>query len=330
MFTRARRASCCALTAAAVALLVSSCTGSSASSSSANLGSSGPISITVGALPIVDDVALHIAADQGFFQQVGLNVHIQAVANSKLAIPMMAGGKMDIISGANYVTFIQASLANKAAPYSIVAEGASCAPGAFEVMALPNSGIKTPADLAGKTIAVNLTKNIQTLMIDSDLGAYKADPKVNYVAIPFPSMLAALTSHRVDAIGVVEPFASAAEQTAAAVPILDLCTGPTASFPLSGYIALSSWAQRNPDAVHRFQAAIARAQQVADTDRGEVEKALTEYIPHLSATQAAILALDQFPVSSNTAQLNRVSDLMQQAGLIKSTSSFHAASLIAH
>jgi NitT/TauT family transport system substrate-binding protein len=151
---------------------------------------------------------------------------------------------------------------------------------------------------------------------------------VHYVVIPFPKMVPALVAHKVDAIGVVEPFATASEQKAGALPILDLCSGPTAAFPLSGYIALSSWAQRNPDAVHRFQAAIEKAQQVADTNRGQVEKTLMKYIPGLTTLEASTISLDQFPVSTSAAQLNRVSDLMREAGLIRG--SFQAGSLIAH
>jgi NitT/TauT family transport system substrate-binding protein len=129
-------------------------------------------------------------------------------------------------------------------------------------------------------------------------------------------MVAALESHKVDAISAVEPFATAAQQIAGAVPILDQCTGPTNAIPLSGYFSTSAWAQQHPDAVSRFQQAMAQAQQVADTNRAEVEKALLAYVPKLSAVQAATIALDQFPTATDSVQVGRVANLMLEAGLL--------------
>ena len=163
---------------------------------------------------------------------------------------------------------------------------------------------------------MNLTQNIQTLMINSVLNAddVKAST-VHYKAIAFPKMLAALESHKVDAISAVEPFVTTAEQKAGAVPIVDQCSGPDSNLPLSGYIATSAWAQQNPEAVRRFQQAMAQAQEIADSDRAAVEKTLLTYVPGLTPEQAATITLEQFPTSLDSVQLNRVSDLMQEAGL---------------
>lgn len=314
MFTRLRRVSCCALAVAAVALL-SSC-GSDSGGGSA--GYSGPaIPITLGALPVVDDVSAYIAQREGIFKQYGLDVKIQQVLTSVLAIPMMKKGQIDILGGGNYVSFIEASAkAPGQLPYRILAEAATCSPGSFVILTLPSSGIQTPAQLEHKTIAVNLTANIQTLMINSVLTAddVKAST-VKYMAVPFPKMIAALESHKVDAISAVEPFLTTAEQKAGAVPIVDQCSGPDSNLPLSGYIATSAWAQQDPSAVRRFQQAMARAQEIADSDRAEVEKTLLTYVPGLTPVQAATITLEQFPTSLDSVQLNRVSDLMQEAGL---------------
>lgn len=323
MLTRVRPAHFYALAATAVALLCSSCGGSGATS-----GGSGTISITVGALPVVDDVGMYIAQDEGIFQQDGLNVTIQSVATSAVAIPQMKSGKIDILGGGNDVSFIQLAASNPASPpFKLLSEAATCAPGAFEVLVLPSSGIQTPADLEHKTIAVNIPNNIQTLTINSVLQADDvSSASVHYTAIPFPQMVAALKAHKVQAISEVEPFATQAQQAAGAEPILDQCTGPTNAIPLSGYYAPAAWAQQNPDAVQRFQKAMAQAQDIADTNRAEVEKALLTYVPKLSEVQAATIALDQFPTATDSVQLNRVSSLMLEAGLIHK--SFQASSLV--
>jgi NitT/TauT family transport system substrate-binding protein len=323
MFTRVRRVSYGALAAAAVALL-SSCSGSAADSGGS--GGSGTISITVGALPVVDDVGAYIAQDEGIFKQFGLNVKIVPVQVSTEAIPDMQKGTIDIIGGGNYVSFIQASTADPSnPPFKILAEAATCSSGSFSILTLPSSKIQTPADLAGKTIAVNTKPNIQTLMINSVLSADNVDAsKVKYVAIPFPKMAAALAKGQVDAISEVEPFATAAQETDGAQPLVDQCSGPDSSLPLSGYFSLSTWAQKNPQAASRFQQAMAQAQEIADTQRSTVEKTLVKYVPGLTAVQAATITLETFPTLMDGAQLNRVSDLMQEAGL----KSVKASSLI--
>jgi NitT/TauT family transport system substrate-binding protein len=286
------------------------------------------ISITVGALPVVDDVSAFIAADDGIFKKDGLNVTIKQVLQSTLAIPEMQKGTIDIIGGGNYVTFIKASATEPAnPPYRILSEAATCASGSFDVLTLPSSGIQTPADLEHKTIAVNLTNNIQTLMIDSVLKSEDVNPAlVRFVVIPFPKMVAALKTHRVDAMSAVEPFITTAEQEVGAQPILDQCSGPDSNLPLSGYFSTTAWAQQHPEAVRRFQQAMAQAQGIADTDRAQVEKTLLKYVAGLTPVQAATITLEQFPIALDGVQLNRVSDLMQEAGLIRS--SVQASSLI--
>lgn len=313
MLTRVRRVSCCALAVAAAALLTSSCSGSTAGA-----GNSGTISITVGALPVVDDVGVYIARNDGIFQQFGLDVTIKPVLQSTKAIPEMKKGAIDIIGGGNYVSFIQQAAGDPAnPPFRILAEAATCSSGSFAILTLSSSGIQTPAELKNKTIAVNLKNNIQTLMINSVLKSDDVNPaSLRYVVVPFPKMVAALKSHQVDAISAVEPFATTAEQAAGAQPVVDQCSGPDSNLPLSGYFATSAWAQQHPDAVHRFQQAMAQAQEVADTKRGEVEKILLTYVKGLTPEEAATITLEQFPTSLDAVQLNRVSDLMQEAGLI--------------
>lgn len=313
MFIGVRRGPWRVLAAAAVVLLASSCSGVGSSH-----GSSGTDSITIGALPVVDDVSLYIAAQEGIYKQYGLNVTLKPVASSAVAIPEMKSGEINILGGGNYVSFVgQAAKTPASPPFKILAEGATCTPNSFEVLALQSSGIQRPADLAHKTIAVNIPDNIQTLTINSVLTADDVNPStVKYAVISFPKMAAALKAHKVDAISVVEPFATAAEQSLGAEPILDQCSGPTSNIPLSGYFSTAAWAQQNPDVVSRFQKAISQAQEIADTNRLAVEKALRSYVKGLTPVEAGTIALDQFPTSTDSVQLNRVSDLMKEAGLL--------------
>ena len=271
--------------------------------------------ITVAALPIVDTVGMFIAKKEGFFKQEGLTVNVKMVAQSTAAISAMLAGSVDVIAGGNYVSFIEGD-AHGAFKIRVLVDGTACGHHTFSVLALPKSGIKSPADLVGKTVAVNLTNNIQTLMLNAQLKADNIDAaKVHYVAIPFPNMAAALQTGKVDAISVVEPFLTGAEQSLGATEVTDQCLGAQSGMPLSGYFATQAWAQKYPNTARAFQRAMDKGQALADSNRALVEQVLPTYTK-ITTKVAALIALNSFPTSLDAMRLQRVVNLMQSGGLL--------------
>ena len=268
--TRAGRLALTALGVLSVGVLTVACgsPGSSSNGGSATgsapesaSGSPAATSIVVGSLPLVDTAGLQVALKEGFFKQAGLNVTVKSVTQSTAAIPDLLHGSIDVIGGGNYVSFFEAE-ANGTFPVEILAPADDCTTDTFGVVAMPSSGISKPADLAGKTIAVNLTQNIQTLATNSVLAADGVTASsVHYVEIPFPDMAAALQANRVDAISVVEPFLSAA-LAAGGKLVTSTCTGSMADFPLSGYMTTKSWAQQHAAAARAFQQAAGEGQRI--------------------------------------------------------------------
>lgn len=314
---RAGRVSLAATASLALALLAAACSSSNAATVPPHPALE-KTHITVGALPVVDSVGLYLAIKNGYFQQEGLTVTVDPVAKSPDAIPEMEQGKVDIIAGANYVSFFQAQVASGGQQsFKVLVDGISCNADTFDVLALPSSGINSPAQLAGKTIGVNLKNNIQTLLTNTALRAANVNPStVHYVQVAFPKMADALKAHQVDAISAVEPFITGAELSVGAQTILSDCTGPTANFPISGYIATQAWTQKYPNTARAFQAAMDRGQALADSSRADVEQALTGYINGLSSQEAAIVNLGQFPTSLDSTHLQRVASLMATGGLV--------------
>jgi len=312
-FSRMRSAGAAGLGLAA--LLLAACGGQGASTG--NGGTSGPekTHLIVGALPVIDDAPLFLAIKRGYFKQQGLTVTPQIINQSTLALPDMLHGTVDIISGGNYVSYFEGQ-AQGTFSIRVLVAAAACQSGSFAVLALPGSGITSPASLAGKTVAVNLTNNIQTLVTNAVLKADKVAGAPKYVAIPFPDMATALKAHRVDAISVVEPFLTGAEQAAGAKVVMSECTGPTANFPLSGYFATAAWTKQYPRTARAFQHAMAKAQALAARDPAAVKQILPTYTK-ITATAAQHISLNSFPAAAEPAQLQRVADLMQAGGLVK-------------
>ena len=300
----------------------STSSGSSASPSSAKLEQS---SITVGALPVVDSAGLYLANKLGYFKQEGLTVKIAPVTQSTQAIPDMLHGTIAIIGGANYVSFIEAQ-AKGTAQFKVVAEGVTCKPNTFGVAVLPSSGITKPADLAGKTVAVNLTNNIQTLTLNAVLKADGVDPsKVKYVVIPFPNMVTALKAKQVNAISAVEPFLGGALAADGAKQVVSSCDGPVANMPMSGYLATSAWTQKNPNTAKAFQTALLKAQAYANANPSAVKAILPTYTK-VTAAQANALPLNNYPSTLDPAEMTKVITVMKSGGL--ATGSATASTLL--
>jgi NitT/TauT family transport system substrate-binding protein len=134
---------------------------------------------------------------------------------------------------------------------------------------------------------------------------------VHFVAIPFPAMGKALTSHRVDAAFMIEPYATEAEDQDGLVPLADMDQGATQDFPLTGYVATQAWMARYPRTAAAFTRALARGQRLAATSRLDVNQALIRYTT-ISRQTAAVMATGTFPQSVTTAALVRVAGLVQR------------------
>lgn len=294
--------------------LISACGGSSTSGDTTSSGLEKK-SITVAALPIVDTVGFFIAQQKGFFEQEGLNITVKPVVQSAAAISAMLSGSADIIAGGNYVSFFEGE-ANGVFKIRVLVDGTSCGRHTFSVLALPKSGIRRPADLVGKTIAVNIPNNIQSLMLNALLSADNVDAsKVTYVPVPFPQMAAALQAGRVDAISTVEPFLTGAEKQLGAGDVANQCIGALSGMPLSGYFATQSWVQKYPHTARAFQRALEKGQELADSNRALVEKVLPTY-SKVTPKVAALISLNDFPMSLDATRLQRVANLMLAGKLL--------------
>jgi NitT/TauT family transport system substrate-binding protein len=307
------------VSALSLAVFTAACSSSGGSSSGASASaqatgnSSATTSIIVGSLPVIDTAGLQVALKEGFFKQAGLNVTVESVTQSTAAIPDLLHGSIDVIAGGNYVSFFEAE-ANGTFPVQILAPADDCTADTYGVVAMPSSGITTPADLAGKTIAVNLTQNVQTLTTSAVLAADGVDASsLHYVQIPFPDMGAALQANRVDAISAVEPFLSAA-LAAGGKLVTSTCTGSMANFPLSGYVTTKSWTEGHAIAARAFQQAVEKGNAYADAHPSVVRALLPTYTS-ITAKAAAVMPLTSYPDSLTTAPLQRIATLMRAGGL---------------
>jgi NitT/TauT family transport system substrate-binding protein len=294
------------------ASVAAGCGGDAQSPTSGGLEKS---TVTVAALPLLDVAAVHIAQEQKFFAAEGLTVKISPVAQSLAALPALKNGQVDVIAGANYVTFLQA-FQQGTLKLKIIADGAAVAPGFMRLLVLPDSPIKKVSDLAGKTVAVNILNNIQSLTFNEILTAAHVDPgTVKYRAVQFPLMDKALANHDVDAVHTAEPFGTVIQKKLNARLVIDGGAAPNTGLPVSGYVTTDDFVTKYPKTAAAFQRAIRKAQALAAGDRAQVERVLPGYAK-VDAATAATLALPAYPVAVDPAALQRLSDLMVHQGLL--------------
>ena len=305
------------VTTAALALtLVAGC--SSGRGAAASSGVEKP-NLNVAVVPALDSAGFFVALYQGLFKAQGLNVHFIPATSSETVIANQVKGADDITAG-NYVSYIQAQRSGEA-NLDIFAEGSVMEPGAQGIYTMPNSPIKTLADLKNHTIAINAPKNILYLLASSVLAEHGVSPaSVKFTSVPFPEMATELKSGAVSAAVLPEPFSSGAEQAEGGIPLVDLNQGATTSFPVEGYVVTKQWAAKYPHTLAAFYKALEEGQQIADTSRAAVEAAMEDVrAPFgVSKATAAVMGLDSYPVSTGPVgsvdkiRLQRVVDVMQQ------------------
>jgi NitT/TauT family transport system substrate-binding protein len=302
-----------AVTAAVSIAAVAGC-GSTAPVLASGAGPEKP-HLVVAAVRATDEVPLYLAEKDGFFRQQGLNVTVVPLNTSTAAVPRLVNGTIDVIAGANYVSFFGAQ-ARGVLHIKVIAPAGSCTGSDFAVLTLPGSTITRPADLAGKTITEPGPASVNTLLIDAQLAANGVSPaKARFLTVPFVSSAAALHAHRVDAISLIEPFLTEALANGAQT-IMPLCTGPTANLPLSGDITIAAWAARYPRTAAAYARALAQGAAVAAGNHAAEEEVLAANVPITPASLVSMVNFNTYPLSLNPVQIQQVADLMYEDRLL--------------
>jgi NitT/TauT family transport system substrate-binding protein len=344
----------------AACLVLAAVSACSAGSSQSADKPSGPLyHLNVLAQTVVDDAPFYIALKDGYFADEGLDVTYTPLSKTTLGLPGLASGKYPIVIGGNYPTMIQADEdipdtgipgapavgATPAVPavppqvikeltgqIRVLVEGYAGGPNVMTVDVLPTSKIRDAAGLEHEKVAVNLLNGIQALTLNATLQADGVNPAtIDYVAVPFPDMVAALKTHKVDAADLLEPFLTEAEVQAGAQMVVDQMAGPTAQLPISGVFTTNSFISAHAKVAQEFQAAMLRAQALADSNRLAVEQVLPQYIPPVPDGApikeiAPVISLGLYPANLDPVPLQRVISLMLTQHAL--TSPLEASNLI--
>ncbi len=293
--------------------------------SSGGLSSGDNQTITVAAVPGVDDAPLYVALREGLFRQRGLHVTITNYSSLRDEIQALGSGRADIAAG-DYTDFFTKQSRGDL-DLRLITDGYDASPNVMAVLTRPDSGITSPQDLVDKVIATppaqairpgsNLPYSMEMMATQAVLRTDGVGPtSIHWRPTPEKDMISALRDHTVDAIVATEPYLLQAESQLGAVSVLDSCSGVTSGLPLLGYFTVQKFQREHAQVIRAFRSALVSAQAAA-TMRGPVQKTLTSSM-HMNGQSAALLTLGQYPTFLSIGQVQRVADLMYDAGMIGS------------
>ncbi|WP_204331320.1 ABC transporter substrate-binding protein [Geodermatophilus sabuli] len=301
--------------AGALALAVTGC-GSSDDGTPSSGGAESLDAVTAGIVPVVDSAPIYLGQQQGFFEDPGIDLTLQSGQGGAAIVPGVVNGTFQF--GFGNVTSVLLA-ADQGLPLEIVAGGVASTGEAGAdfsgVVARPDSGIATAADLAGKRVAVNTLNNIGTTTINESVRKAGGDPaSIQYVELPFADMPAALDQGNVDAVWVVEPFLTVAAGGGGRV-VASNYVDAADDLTVAVYFTSAQLAADDPDLVDRFQAAMTQSLEYARQNPDATRAILTEYTD-IEQSVLDSLQLPEWPTEINRDSIETLAELGVADGLL--------------
>jgi NitT/TauT family transport system substrate-binding protein len=274
--------------------------------------------IKLGLLPFSESLGAVIADKQGYFKDAGLTVESAKFDSGALAVPVLQSGRMDVVLSSTVSTFqaIEQGLdAVVLAPGAIVR---TAPPDTTTAVMARKGAIKSPKDLEGKRIAVNVINSTAWLHAVAWLEKHGVDrSKVRFTEVPFPQMNDPLLNGQIDAIVQVEPFRSAlmASGNTEIVGWPYVETAPDTD--ITQYIALTSWVEKNRATATKFVAAVTKGAQFAASNEAATRDINMQFTNLNPALKDKVL-LPRLGTAINLKEMGHTIGLMQKYGLLKS------------
>lgn len=184
----------------------------------------------------------------------------------------------------------------------------------------PTGGITSWKDLAGKTIAVPARKTQGEVTIAQAVVKDGGNPaNINWVTMPFPTMIDTLKSGKIDAAFTVEPFTSscsAAGQKNLGSPGIKFFDIENA---VGMWVTTADFAAKNPQAVLGFQKSIAQVHKFGNTAAGwdKLIQSANPAYTQVDINTARAANPSYFPPTIVAADLKGPADKMLALGYLK-------------
>ncbi|NUR29198.1 MAG: ABC transporter substrate-binding protein [Catenulispora sp.] len=270
------------------------------------------------------DAYAYVAQDKGYFKEAGRDVDIKPGSGTVDVMKLLAGGRADFGAGDFTTTLI--TVAKEKLP--VTAVGMVQQRSMAAVIALEDSGIKTPKDLEGRTVGDQPgSTNQVTFPVYAKAAGIDAS-KVKFVPSAPPALPQLLASGKVDAIGQFVVGRPLLEKAAQGKKTVVLPYGEVLP-DLYGNALLASakLVKEKPELVKKFTAALFKGLEYANAHPEETGEILKKHqptqdpliaaaevkamAPYVAPEGATIGAVDRAKVETNI-------KLLTEAGAIPS------------
>jgi NitT/TauT family transport system substrate-binding protein len=232
--------------------------------------------INLDTLNIANGYPLDLGIQKGFFSKRGIEIKKTVLQSGNDIVLALANNNGDI----GYLGYVPAMIGRtQGIKFQIIAasdvEGTSVDDNWQNIMVKGNSSIRTPSDLAGKTIAVNALKGVGEVMIKAALKKVGVDPNSpKLLAVGFGAMRSALNNGQIDAFWAPEPFVSQGINLDG--DRIVMAPGPVLGkfWPIGAYGALDSWVSKNAALAKSFREAINESLVYAQNHPDEIRALL--------------------------------------------------------
>lgn len=279
-------------------------------------------SLKVSIIPISDVAPLFAAIQQGYFREQGLEIDTAPTTGGAVGIPALFAGAYDIVF-TNVVSTAQARA--QGLPVKIIAPASSVGdatdgPAGAGILVRSGDGLKSGADLAGKSLGVNNQNNIIWLYARAWIQKAGGDPaKVTYREVPFPQMVDALRGKRVDAVFAVDPFLTLVKDDPAFTFLGSPYVVVQPGLSVAQYVATEEFIAKHPETLKRFDAGLRKgidwvSRNLNTPEARELLASYTRISPGLLAKMAPMV---EPPRSVDAESIRKTIALMKDHGLLK-------------
>ncbi len=296
--------------------------------------------VTIVAVPGIDDAPLYMAYHDNYFLADGLHVRIDSVSSESQVLNALEKNQAQI-AASDYGTIFTAEEAQ--GNLRLLADGFDAGSGSVEIMSLPKygianalglqtvpNGIGLPEDSVLSSLSAGVPDSLYAAAARDVMSSYLASGASTLTWSPMPQEqeIHQLADGKLHAALLTEPYIYQAETKYGATPVLDAFSSGTAGLPVSGYVATNSWVTGNPGAVDDFQAALEQAQARAAM-AGPVQQILPKLPGGLFTTQSADLAtVGTYPTTTSPTVLQRVTVMMGNESMLPKTTSINLSQML--
>jgi ABC-type nitrate/sulfonate/bicarbonate transport system substrate-binding protein len=270
--------------------------------------------VRVTSLGLCNEVSVFWARDKGIFAANGIEVELVRTQGGAGSLAAIIGGSADAAFTNAFSTIIAY---NQGFPISWIATAYNTTeeplPVASAVIAGAPTGIEGPQDLVRKRIGVNELGGVNQIVTSVWLRKNGVDPtEVNFVALPFPELVPAVVSGRLDAAQV--PLSMAARAGDDVVILEDPYREGTGKVVFAGYVVTNDWLEANPETARAFLASLeqANAELLASEERFEVMAANCPVPAAALANQAE----QEYKAPVDFELMNKIAGILVDEGIL--------------